>query len=239
VLSLPRAGPSDPTYAGKPLSAWLKDLNSSGPGSSASAVHAIQQLGTNAVPRLWAEAAADHESLPKALAALVLNRQRVFKVHVVTGSDHQNIALRAFRALGTNGAVAVAQGLTNSNRWIRHGCVGQWELCNDYPEIIFEPLFARLKDPEPAVRARAANALGMVHMKSPRVVPVLVKMLEDKDEWARCMAAVGLDLYGPIATSAVPALLLSLTNSSADFRSFATNAIKKLEPQAATAAGIK
>ena len=222
----------NPVYQKKPLSEWLNDRDPK------AAAEAIRQMGTNAIPRLLKEAAA-HDSIVKGPTAWLLEQQSLVKWHFETSSDHQAKALRGFEALGTMGAVAVAQGLTNSDKWIRHGCVGQWEMGKQYHAILFEPLLDRLKDPEPMVRARAANALGMLGQQPDKVVPALIELLGDKDDWARCMAAVGLDLYGDPSKPAVPALLRSLTNCSAQFRSFGTHAVKKIDPQAAAKAGLK
>jgi hypothetical protein len=236
--SLIRKKVADPIYAGKRLSQWIKELNSPVPGASAAATDAVKAIGTSAIPQLLIEASA-HDSAPKAIANALIEKQSFFKLHIVSASDHQSRALRGLCALGTNGASAVAQGLTNSDKWIRHGCVGQWEMCTYYPDIVFDPLFSRLKDSEPIVRARTANALGMLHQQPERVVPVLIELLRDRDDWVRCMAALGLNLYGDAAKPAVPALLQSLTNSGSAFRSFATDALKRLDPQAAAKAGIR
>jgi len=235
--SLSQKKAADPIYEGKRLSQWIKELNSPPPGASAAATEAIKAIGTNAIPQLLIEASA--HSAPKAIAIALIENQSLFKLRIVSDSEHQSKALRGLCALGTNGALGVAQGLTNSDKWIRHGCVGQWDMCTYYPEIVFDPLFGRLKDSEPIVRARAANALGMLHQQPERVVPGLIELLRDRDVWVRCMAALGLNLYGEPAKPAVPALLVSLTNCSSTFRSFATDALKKLDPQAAAVAGIK
>jgi HEAT repeat protein len=232
ILRLREPLTPNPVYQGKPLSEWLNERDPK------AAAEAIRQMGTNALPRLLKEAAA-HDSIVKALTAYLLQQQSLVKWHFETDSDHQAKALRGFRALGTTGAVAVAQGLTNSDKWIRHGCVGQLELGKQYQGILFEPMLNSLKDPEPMVRARAANALGMLGQQPDKVIPVLIDLLGDKDDWVRCMAAVGLDLYGDPSKPAVPALLRTLTNCSAEFRSFGTHAVMKIDPVAAAKAGVK
>jgi hypothetical protein len=218
----------DPIFQGKRLSQWLDDVNPHTQKLSPSAVFALQQLGTNAVPRLLVEASADSFRPTDILIDLL----RRLGVQGQTGSDHQARALRGFAALGEAGARAVAQGLTNSNWMIRHGCVGQWGLARDYPAILFEPLLDRLKDPEARVRARAANAIGMIAQQPEEAVPALVELLRDSDDWVRCMAALGLSCYREQAKPAVPTLLQSLTNCTDAFRFFGTNALKSIDPKA-------
>jgi HEAT repeat protein len=75
-----------------------------------------------------------------------------------------------------------------------------------YPDLYFQLLLDRLQDNDAMVRARAANALGMVNQQPEKAVPALIKALDDPDHWVRCMAALGLSLYGTQAKSAVPAV---------------------------------
>ncbi len=237
-LVWPTPRKEEPIYQGKPLSKWLDESGSNSWSASAPAAEAMQRLGTNAIPWLLREAAA-HDSAPKALMLEALKRQPVFKFHFVTASDHELRARRGFTALGAAGIIAVAQGLTNSDKWIRHGCVGQWEVGKMYPDIYVPPLLGRLHDEEAMVRARAANALGMVRKNPEKVVPALVKTLDDPDEWVRCMAALGLSCYGGEAAAALPALTQHLSNCSPDFQYFATNALKAIGPAIATQAVAK
>jgi hypothetical protein len=226
----------DPVCQGRRLSQWLDDIDPHTQKLSPSAALAIQQLGTNAVPRLLIEASSDSFH-PGDILIELLRRQRWLRVHSQTGSDHQARALRGFSALGETGARGLAQGLTNSNWVVRHGCIGQWEFAKDYPAICLEPLLDRLRDPEPKVRARAANAIGMIRQQPEKAVPALIGLLQDPDDWVRSMAALGLSCYREQAKSAVPALLQTLTNCSSGFRFFGTNALKAIEPSALTNVG--
>ncbi len=122
----------------------------------------------------------------------------------------------------------MAEGLTNSDKWIRLGCVGQWELGGAQPEIIFQPLFRTLHDPEPMVRARAANALGMLGQRPDLVVPELTGLLSDKNDWVRSMAALGLSCFGDKARAARPVLTEMLPGASGQFEFFATNALRAM-----------
>jgi hypothetical protein len=53
------------------------------------------------------------------------------------------------------------------------------------------------------------------------------------------MAALGLNCFRDRAKLAVPALLQHLTNCTAQFRSFGTDALKAINPAAAAKAGVK
>ncbi len=226
----------DPVFQGRRLSQWLDDVDPHTQKLSPSALVALKQLGTNAVPRLLIEASGDSFH-PGDILNELLRKQSWLRVHGQTGSDHQARALRGFSALGETGARGLAQGLTNSNWIVRHGCIGQWELANDYPAILFAPMLARLKDPEPKVRARAANAIGMIRQQPEKAVPGLMELLDDSDDWVRCMAALGLSCYREQAKPSVPLLLQTLSNCNSGFRFFGTNALKAIEPSALTNVG--
>jgi hypothetical protein len=229
---------SEPVYKGKPLSQWLDGSGNQRSISSTGVSEVMQGVGTNAIPWLLHEASA-HDSWPKILMIKLLRRQSLLRVHFVSAADRELRARRGLTALGPSGGLAVAQGLTNSNRWIRHGCVGQWEVGRMYPELYLPPLLDRLQDREAMVRARAANALGMVGLEPEKVVPALTKALDDPDEWVRNMAALGLSCYGPKAKSAMPALLKHLSNSNPDFQYFATNALRNMVPATTIKAGAQ
>ncbi len=230
----------DPVFQGRRLSQWLDDVD---PQTrfllNDSAIWAIRHLGSNAVPRLLAEASADRPFHPSDILVGLLKRQHWLRLRTQTSSDHQNRALRGFRALRELGARGVAEGLTNSDWRVRHGCLGQWELAMDYPAILFGPMVGRLNDPEPKVRARAANIAGVIGQEPEKAVPTLIELLSDSNERVRCMAALGLAGYGEQAKAAVPVLLQNLTNcTSSDFRYFA-NALKCIDPKALASAGLE
>lgn len=228
---------NEPIYRGKPYSYWfmqeeqrIEQANGAWiTGGVPPYMEATRMLGTNAIPWLLNEASA-HDPMPKQILYGLLRWQSVIKIHLMMASDHERRAKWGLSCLGTNAGRALAQGLTNSDKWIRHGCVGQWEVGQKYPEIYVPALIDRLNDPEPIVRARAANAVGMIHQQPEKAVPMLIKLLDDKDQWVRCMAALGLSCYGKDAQAALPVLTKHLTNADPGFEFFATNALKAIGP---------
>ena len=63
------------------------------------------------------------------------------------------------------------------------------------------------EDKDPAIRIRAAKALGITGPDSKTAVPVLIKLLKDKNEDVRRAATKSLGLIGPEAKTAIPALI--------------------------------
>jgi HEAT repeat protein len=91
-----------------------------------------------------------------------------------------------------------------------------------------------------AVRHHAIWALGMIRADPTRVVPLLTSALNDPSIDVRDFAAWALEEFGPQASAATPALL-DFLNASHEYRTMAlvTNALKKIDPQAAANAGVK
>jgi len=92
-------------------------------------------------------------------------------------------------------------------------------------------LLAASRDPNVALEV--AHALAG---KGERVVPELIAALKDRDAETRHMSGVALQMIGPTARAAVPALL-ELLKSEAD-RWWAGDALRAIDSKAAAAAGI-
>jgi hypothetical protein len=216
----------EPVYRGKPLGSWL-DFG------QPTADKIMPEVGTNAIPWLLHEASAHETGLVTVLKRLF---RSVLRMYFATASERQDRAKRGFYGLGSAGGLAVTQGLTNSNPWIRFGCVGQWEIGKAYAGQYIPNLIDRLKDPDRNVRARAANALGLMGQQEEKIVPALIQSLDDQDQNVRCMAALGLSCIGKKAKAAVPSLRSHLSNCTPDFEFWATNALKAIGPVASASA---
>lgn len=88
---------------------------------------------------------------------------------------------------------------------------------------------ADLRDPSPAVREKAALALGNF---GPTAVPILTQTLRDSDANVRWAAADALGRIGPAAKDAVPALLQALKDSEAIVRQRAEIALRQIDQTA-------
>lgn len=110
-------------------------------------------------------------------------------------------------------------------------------------------------DEDPAVRAAALNVLSFIDDDGNKVVPVLIKALQDSDKEVRGSAASALwnidvhnrsvvfEATGLIPESklkaAIPVLLALLADRDPDVRQSAASALKQIDPDAAEAAKIK
>jgi HEAT repeat protein len=88
-----------------------------------------------------------------------------------------------------------------------------------------------LKSPTPAVRWRAAWALGEIGAPVKGAIPEITKLLKDPDPTVRFHVAQSLARFGPDAKSAVPALREALRDSYSHVRKMARDALKQIDPK--------
>ncbi len=91
---------------------------------------------------------------------------------------------------------------------------------------------ASLKDPDPWVRAQAARRLAMVHPAPMEAIPLLIKMLGDKETESRRAAAAALGSFGPLAKDAILPLNAALSDPDPAVRQITADALKLIrQPQ--------
>jgi len=96
-----------------------------------------------------------------------------------------------------------------------------------------------LKDNDPDVRGRAAEALGFFGKPSSKVLSGLTELLADKDPWPRRAATRAIAEFGSEAQAAVPALVTRLQDEELEVRQYATNALNAIDHEAAAKAGVE
>lgn len=99
-----------------------------------------------------------------------------------------------------------------------------------------EALLNCLKDPDPVVKAQAAENLGK--MKSKRAIPLLLSLLTDINFWVRSLAALVLGELGSIADEStlekvIPSLIERLKDISPWVRRSASESLGKLKAKEA------
>jgi len=125
-----------------------------------------------------------------------------------------------------------------NNPFLVDGEIAAWSLAAIGGESV-PPLLELLADPNPRLRARAAEALGMIGESAEPAVPAIVIALNDPDMEVRMRAADALGCIGRRADLAIPALTKALSDrqegvdyyaaqSLGDFGQRATSAIPAL-----------
>lgn len=137
---------------------------------------------------------------------------------------------------GAAGAAAAAVTSGKKTAWIYR--LEQQRVLRDTSPSSADPgaptpdLAVLAKDSDPAIRARAALALGRIGVSD--AVPPLVTLLTDRDEYTRSVAAFGLGLSG--SNDAVTPLQSALADTSAFVRARVIDALGLLGAAAAAAA---
>jgi HEAT repeat protein len=105
-------------------------------------------------------------------------------------------------------------------------------------KFAIEELREALKDADPLVRVKVAEAIWMVEKPSPTVIlPGLQRALKDKDREVRAAACGVIGLMGARARAAVPLLIEAIKDKELTVVIGAVNALGDIGPPAAESAG--
>jgi HEAT repeat protein len=171
------------------------------------------------------------------------------------------LAAHALVSVGPDGVMAAVANLTNHDenvrinialalakigmkRSSRRETTEEIAVLNQEANIAVRPLLNLLTNKTDPARAQAATTLGALGVQSSNVVPALVAMLQSSDNSldgvsVAMASARALGRFGPEAEAAVPALVAALKSPSPGLRGAASDALKKIDPQAAINAGIQ
>jgi hypothetical protein len=147
------------------------------------------------------------------------------------------ISLRSFTALqgiGMTTLPSLMAMMTNRQEKARDAAiciVGSMD-ANAFPAV--PSLIQCLADKDEKVVKGAIRALGTLHLQPDLVVPALTNYLVHPQPNFRSDTEFALQQFGPAARPAVPLLKRLLTDSDAAVRYSATNALRKIAPEALT-----
>ncbi len=209
---------------------------------------AVAALGPGSVPALVRHLADRHEHV-RAVAAAALGhlhaRDALGKLVPLAGDPSAEVRAAAAEALGNLGATAAAPA---ARRRRVHFVPAGWrawlaEWRRPAPEavvinpvaVVVATLRRALEDSAPAVRIRAAAALGQLGPAAADAAPALIAALRDDDETVRCGAATALGQVGVGDGTAVEALAALLTDPSPPVKVAAAAALSELRADAAPA----
>lgn len=219
---------NEPSYQGRQLSSWLKDLQNTPAGPEYSpAAHAFREMGRDTLPFLLARA-----STRKPESHLALNAIRELGQLAAPAIPDLKILLRdadtsffAANALVILGSEApVIEALSNEHPRIRDNAV----LALGYggrrvSSSAVLPLVNLLASIDPKQRHFVVWALGQIHKLESVSVPTLIRLLDDRDAWVRKTSADALANFDPSSTT--NPLTRALSDRDANVRSSAARAL--------------
>ncbi len=202
-----------PVYEGKPLLAWIQQMEDLAPKKRSKAAWALGDLRPKSP-----------EAVPPLIRGLT--------------DEAAEVRVMSAQSLGWLGPVAkdavpaLVEYLKNdkdaANRWVAIQALGN--IGPDAREAI--PILLELAITETGVtRGNAVQALGQMGPEAKAAVPMLSKFLQESDEGMRSIAAVALGQIGPDAREAVPALIVTVKGGGATGSS-AIRALGEIGPAA-------
>jgi HEAT repeat protein len=232
------AGPLiEPSYQGRSLHAWLKDLDGQHPGpKNDAAIEAVRHIGRDAVPEIISLLESRDSSLRQRFLKWFSDHHVVKLAYTPVLEDHHRAVL-ACNAIGPEAKPAIPAliALLNDGDYQRRypGYVGA-ALGRIGPEAVV-PLIGSLTNSDFKVRTEVATSLGHFRTSGPIVVPALIRCLQDSSTHVRAIAAYSLALIAQEPTTAVPALVGVLGDANLYVRRNACRALGEYKEQAQSA----
>jgi HEAT repeat protein len=214
---------AQPTYAGKPLSFWLEQLDSPDAGQAQVAIRAI---GPKAIPFLF-QAVREASSTPNRFYRTIWSKlpspvaRRLSLPHGTPRERARIVA--ALRLLETKGIPAVTKALDDSDSAVRRVAITALASIGPQASSAVPHLIERATDPDPEVRAAAILAFRYMGPDRAQAVPVLTQALRDNalvhpesmpPAPISALAVQVLGKVGPAAVSALPELARSLSDTN-------------------------
>jgi hypothetical protein len=235
----------EPVYQGKPLLFWIfQHANSSAPSNQDRAAReaaevAIRHIGTNGLPTLLAWAGRRDAPFKKKALTLLSEEMRA-KLQPFSASDSHAAASYGFgvlRSIAKPAVPGLIRLLNDTDPDIRSGAA--FCLCRIGPEAeeAVPALLQSLDDPETLNNAFAA--LRSISTNPDVVMPVLIGYLSSTNMGQQGWALSRLPEFGADAKKAIPRVQEFLDDPQLYLRQAATNALKKIDPEAAAKAGVR
>ncbi len=230
-----------PYHHGKSLYTWLlQHAEASAAGDKRAcdqAEIAISQIGTNALPTLLLWITKKDSATKKSLLA---NWPLVRQMNLQAANDYH---ARTTYACGVLKSIAkpivpnLIGLLKDPDPDIRDAAA--FALCQIGPaaQEAVPGLIQSLEDP--LAKSNAFAALRSLGVKPEVVVAALIAQLSSTNSASQSLAMDCLYQYGTNATAAAANVLKFLIHSDFNLRWAATNALKKIDPEAASKAGVK
>jgi hypothetical protein len=171
-------------------------------------------------------------------------RQHFIKIKYTPAEELNYRALSGFGVLRAKAQSAVPALIEIANKNISHDsqcyAIAALVLIGPSAKAAIPFLSGWATNADGSVRLYAVKALGGIHAEPDRVLPVLTNAIHDPAPQVRTGAFMALQDFGPNAKSALPELVKFFNNAQdSSERSYAANALKAIDPEAAAKAGVR
>ena len=239
----------EPVYQGKPLTVWLKEGSGSfgqdiTSGEQQKAAEVVGYIGTNAIPTLLHMLRVKNSPL-KTKLILILNNQKLIRIHLISDNDLEFEALYGFRILGTNGVSAVPELVRVFEKNIsldsQRYTIASLGAIGPPAKVAIPSVLQVTTNTNYDWRVRYAAVGSVFEMRAdPQIaMPAMAVCLTDTNPNIRGWACNVMGEFGTNAEPYVPALISLLKDPNNLLRERAGIALKKIDPGAAAKAGVK
>lgn len=217
---------SEPVYAGRRASAWIRDLQGRSQAERERAESALRAMGTNVLPVIRRQLYVQDSTLKLTLVHLIWRQDRVrFRLMLA-----RSWRARAAMACGVLGAEA--QPLIPDLLESAKGDFVSFELAvgamTQIGEVGIPQFVGALTNANPRVRQAGARVLGALGPKGKAGLGVLVKSLRDPDAQVRVNASAALGAIGVGSPEVVDGLANALGDANSEVRDNALDALGQL-----------
>ena len=237
--------PKEPSYQGRPISAWLDDMAA---WKQVDYYAAIQKTGTNCLP--YAVASLSRNDSKWQIKYRALWPKFPIFLKTIFPQPKQNLQVvngaNVFFYIGPDSLPQAITLLKHHSSTVRQAAawgIGAIRRKSYAANMAIPVLIETLSDPEREVRFHAVIAFMEMGADASNAVPALTKVVGDTGVGAqtnnffylRAAAARALGNIGPKAKSALPALKTALQPSDSNLRACAAIAIWRIDSDAETA----
>ena len=239
-LALLALRPTEPSYQGRPISAWLDDMTTKGPTDY---YKAIENIGTNALPYAVRNLGRNDSKWRKKYRELWPKFPKFLKQFLPQPKQNLQVVHGAnvFSSIGPD---AISQAITllkHDSSTVRQAAawgLGSLRRKSTAVNQAIPALIETLRDPDRSVRFFATLTLKEMGADASNAVPALAKIVGDNgvgtDQHSRAAAAYALGKIGPTARNALPALKKALQEPSSYLRGQVAVAIWRIDSDAET-----
>jgi hypothetical protein len=236
----------EPVYQGRRLSQWLEGTFQwdgsaySEKMEDSAAKEAVLHMGTNAIPTLLRLMSKKDYPLTVSLRkhGIGFNYKPLADIGFFHPFIQRTRGLAGFQMLQTRGIVGVPALLDVENH-TPAASLQVFMALSRMGDGAIHPLTMILTNSDPQLRILATYHLSGFRKSASEITPFLTQNLSHSNASLRAFTAGVLGSFGSPASNSVPALLEACRDGQTGVSEAAQDALKKIDPIAATKAGIK
>ena len=198
---------AEPTYQGKSLTHWLRDLDDGVPqGQKEKAEEALASIGVRALPvldRMLNARESPGERITQWVYSLPFVEPTNFTFSVTSAREKQQRALRGYGVLGTIAIPGLIRALNHEEDWI---CDSAASCLGELGARAVDAVPALIRSMEGRKSMSMVRALGKIGSTAKEAIPALTEAMRDRDLHYRICVANALVQIDPRLRETYPTI---------------------------------